>query len=84
MVNPQSFLTAICQVTAWECRELDVGDMYRPQEMSVDEIDRKSIEGAYISGLTFKAREDVQSVVGQIQAQGDVLQNAHQRQSPCC
>jgi len=65
LYNPQSFLTAICQVTAqankWELDKLvtwtDV-----TKKMSVDEIDRKSLEGAYVSGLFLQgARWDTSS-----------------------
>ena len=65
MVNPQSFLTAICQVTAqankWELDKL-VTWTDPTKKMSVDEIDRKSLEGAYITGLYLQgARWDVSS-----------------------
>ena len=54
LVNPQSFLTAICQVTAqankWELDKL-VTWTDPTKKMNNDEIERKSNEGAYISGL---------------------------------
>merc|ERR1712000_560091 len=65
--NPQSFLTAICQVTAqknqWELDKLvtwtDV-----TKKFSVDEIESHSRDGAYIIGLFIQgARWDVQASV---------------------
>jgi len=54
LVNPQSFLTAICQVTAqankWELDKL-VTWTDPTKKVSNDEIERRSNEGAYISGL---------------------------------
>jgi dynein heavy chain len=54
LINPQSFLTAICQVTAqankWELDKL-VTWTDPTKKVSNDEVERKSTEGAYISGL---------------------------------
>jgi len=53
LVNPTSFLTAICQVTAqknqWELDKL-VTFTRVTKMMSVDEVDSSSRDGAYISG----------------------------------
>jgi dynein heavy chain len=63
LFNPQSFLTAICQVTAqknqWELDKLvtwtDV-----TKKISVEEVEATSRDGAYISGLSLQgARWDV-------------------------
>eukprot|EP00601_Ochromonadales_sp_CCMP2298_P009433 CAMPEP_0173264512 /NCGR_PEP_ID=MMETSP1142-20121109/28018_1 /TAXON_ID=483371 /ORGANISM="non described non described, Strain CCMP2298" /LENGTH=2531 /DNA_ID=CAMNT_0014200063 /DNA_START=20 /DNA_END=7615 /DNA_ORIENTATION=+ len=63
LYNPQSFLTAICQVTAqknqWELDKLvtwtDV-----TKKLSVEEVEGNSRDGAYISGLNVQgARWDV-------------------------
>jgi len=66
-VNPQSFLTAICQVTAqknqWELDKLitwtDV-----TKKFNVEEIEAHSRDGAYITGLSIQgSRWDAQSSV---------------------
>eukprot|EP01041_Mallomonas_annulata_P000386 gene386-700_t len=66
LVNPQSFLTAICQVTAqknqWELDKLvtwtDV-----TKKITTEEIDAHSRDGAYIIGLSIQgARWDVQAM----------------------
>lgn len=63
LVNPQSFLTAICQVTAqknqWELDKLvtwtDV-----TKKMTIDEVEGHAREGAYVIGLSLQgARWDV-------------------------
>lgn len=63
LYNPQSFLTAICQVTAqknqWELDKLvtwtDV-----TKKLTVEEVEGTSRDGAYISGLNVQgARWDV-------------------------
>jgi len=63
LVNPQSFLTAICQVTAqknqWELDKLvtwtDV-----TKKLSIEEVEGSSRDGAYIIGLSVQgARWDV-------------------------
>lgn len=63
LYNPQSFLTAICQVTAqknqWELDKLvtwtDV-----TKKLSVEEVEGNSRDGAYITGLSVQgARWDV-------------------------
>jgi dynein heavy chain len=63
LYNPQSFLTAICQVTAqankWELDKL-VTWTDPTKKMRTDEIDRKALEGAYVNGLYLQgARWDV-------------------------
>lgn len=54
LVNPQSFLTAICQVTA-QANKLELDKLVTwtepTKKMKVDEIDRRSPDGAYIHGL---------------------------------
>ncbi|CAB1116950.1 unnamed protein product [Ectocarpus sp. CCAP 1310/34] len=66
LVNPQSFLTAICQVTAqknqWELDKLQTqSEMLK--KFAVDEVDSHSKEGAYIIGLSMQgARWDPNSV----------------------
>ena len=65
LVNPTSFLTAICQVTAqknqWELDKL-VTFTRVTKTMSVDEIDSASRDGAYITGLNLQgASWDVSS-----------------------
>ena len=63
LVNPMSFLTAICQVTAqknqWELDKLDTfTDVTK--KMSVDEVDGSSRDGAFIIGMQMQgARWDV-------------------------
>ena len=63
LVNPTSFLTAICQVTAqrnqWELDKLvTFTDVLK--KSSVDDIESKSRDGAYIVGLSMQgARWDV-------------------------
>ncbi|CAM9107555.1 unnamed protein product [Discosporangium mesarthrocarpum] len=63
LVNPQSFLTAICQVTAqknqWELDKLQTqSEMLK--KVAVDEVDSHSKEGAYIIGLSMQgARWDM-------------------------
>ena len=63
LVNPQSFLTAVCQVTAkyqkWELDKLQTWTDVT-KKMSIDEIDRQSMDGAYIIGLNVQgARWDI-------------------------
>lgn len=63
LINPTSFLTAICQVTAqkngWELDKL-VTFTEVSRKISSDEIDSKSRDGAYIIGLSMQgARWDV-------------------------
>ncbi len=63
LVNPTSFLTAICQVAAqknrWELDKL-VTFTEVTKRMSVDEVDAPSRDGAYITGLSLQgARWDV-------------------------
>ena len=67
LVNPQSFLTAICQVTAqknqWELDKLvtwtDV-----TKKLTTEEIDSPSRDGAYIIGLNIQgARWDTQAMM---------------------
>ena len=57
LVNPTSFLTAICQVTAqknqWELDKL-VTFTRVTKMMSVDEVDGPSRDGAYITGLNLQ------------------------------
>merc|ERR1711988_534273 len=67
LVNPQSFLTAIMQVTAqknqWELDKL-VTQTDVTKKMLVDEIDGMSRDGAYINGLGMQgARWDVNAGV---------------------
>jgi dynein heavy chain len=54
LVNPQSFLTAICQVTAqsnkWELDKI-VTWTEPSKKMEEKEVERKATEGAYIMGL---------------------------------
>ena len=65
LVNPMSFLTAICQVTAqknqWELDKLDTfTDVTK--KMGVDEVDGASRDGAYIIGMQMQgARWDIGS-----------------------
>jgi len=66
LVNPTSFLTAICQVTAqrnqWELDKL-VTFTDVTKKMAVDELDSNSRDGAYIIGLSLQgARWDINSV----------------------
>ena len=66
LVNPTSFLTAICQVAAqknhWELDKL-VTFTDVTKRMSIDEIDNVSRDGAYIIGLSMQgARWDVTNV----------------------
>ena len=66
LVNPTSFLTAICQVTAqknhWELDKL-VTFTDVTKRMSVDEVDINSRDGAYIVGLSMQgARWDMNNV----------------------
>jgi len=66
LVNPTSFLTAICQVTAqrnqWELDKL-VTFTDVTKRMNADEIDSSSRDGAYIIGLNMQgARWDVSNV----------------------
>jgi dynein heavy chain len=67
LINPQSFLTAICQVTAqknsWELDKLVTWtDMTK--RMEVAEVEGISREGAYITGLNLQgARWDVPTQV---------------------
>lgn len=63
LVNPTSFLTAICQVAAqknrWELDKL-VTFTEVTKRMSVEEVDAPSRDGAYITGLSLQgARWDV-------------------------
>eukprot|EP00903_Cladosiphon_okamuranus_P006208 g6103.t2 len=66
LVNPQSFLTAICQVTAqknqWELDKLQTqSEMLK--KFAIDEVDSHSKEGAYIIGLSMQgARWDPNAV----------------------
>jgi dynein heavy chain len=57
LVNPTSFLTAICQVTAqknqWELDKL-VTFTRVTKMMSIDEVDGPSRDGAYIIGLNLQ------------------------------
>ena len=57
LVNPQSFLTAICQVTAqkqkWELDKLQTWTDVT-KKMTVDEIDGPSRDGAFIVGLNLQ------------------------------
>lgn len=63
MYNPQSFLTAICQVTAqknqWELDKLVTWtDVLK--KLSVEEVETTSKDGAYIIGLSCQgARWDI-------------------------
>lgn len=55
--NPQSFLTAICQVTAQKYQlELDKLVTYTDvtKKMSAEEIDAASRDGAYVIGLSMQ------------------------------
>ena len=66
LVNPTSFLTAICQVTAqrnqWELDKL-VTFTDVTKRMNADELDSSSRDGAYIIGLSMQgARWDVGNV----------------------
>ena len=65
LVNPQSFLTAVCQVTAqkngWELDKL-VTQTDVTKKMTAEEVDLPSRDGAYIVGLAMQgARWDVQT-----------------------
>ena len=65
LVNPMSFLTAICQVTAqknqWELDKL-VTFTDVTKKMAVDEVDGASRDGAFIIGMQMQgARWDVQA-----------------------
>ena len=65
LVNPMSFLTAICQVTAqknqWELDKL-VTFTDITKKMAVDEVDAMSRDGAYIIGMQMQgARWDIGS-----------------------
>lgn len=67
LINPQSFLTAICQVSAqnnqWELDKL-VTWTDITKKLSVEEVEAPSREGAYIIGLNMQgARWDMQSGV---------------------
>jgi dynein heavy chain, axonemal len=64
LVNPQSFLTAICQVAAqknqWELDKLLTWTEVT-KKISVEEVEGASRDGAYINGLSVQgARWDVQ------------------------
>lgn len=66
LVNPTSFLTAICQVTAqrnqWELDKL-VTFTDVTKRMNIDELDGSSRDGAYIIGLSMQgARWDLANV----------------------
>jgi len=66
LVNPTSFLTAICQVTAqknqWELDKL-VTFTDVTKRMSIDDMDSTSRDGAYMIGLSMQgARWDVNGV----------------------
>lgn len=66
LVNPTSFLTAICQVTAqrnqWELDKL-VTFTDVTKRMHADEVDSSSRDGAYVIGLSMQgARWDVNNV----------------------
>lgn len=66
LMNPTSFLTAICQVTAqrnqWELDKL-VTFTDITKRMNVDDLDSSSRDGAYIIGLSMQgARWDVTNV----------------------
>ena len=63
LVNPQSFLTAVCQVTAqkngWELDKL-VTQTDVTKKMTAEEVDLPSRDGAYVCGLAMQgARWDV-------------------------
>lgn len=63
-MNPQSFLTAICQVAAqknrWELDKLMTWTEVT-KKMSLEEVEGVSRDGAYINGLSVQgARWDVQ------------------------
>ena len=65
LVNPQSFLTAVCQVTAqkngWELDKL-VTQTDVTKKMTAEEVDLPSRDGAYIVGLAMQgARWDAQA-----------------------
>jgi dynein heavy chain len=65
LANPQSFLTAICQVTAqankWELDKL-VTWTDPSKKMEEKEVERKAVEVAYISGLKLQGcRRDFQN-----------------------
>jgi len=67
LVNPQSFLTAICQVTAqrnqWELDKLGTWTDVT-KKITIEEIDSQSRDGAYIIGLCIQgARWDVQAMM---------------------
>jgi len=65
LVNPQSFLTAICQITAQRQKlELDklVTWTEPTKKMNIDEIERTSPDGAYVTGMQLQgARWDPQA-----------------------
>lgn len=69
LVSPQSFLTAICQVTAakngWELDKL-VTFTRVTKMMSADEIDSPSRDGVYVSGL-FLQGASIDVATGQLQ-----------------
>ena len=63
MVNPQSFLTAICQVTAqknsWELDKLVTWTAVT-KKVGVEELESSSRDGAYVNGLSLQgARWDI-------------------------
>jgi dynein heavy chain len=66
MINPMSFLTAICQVSAQSNKwELDKLVTYTDvtKKMTIDEVDGNSRDGAYIIGMNMQgARWDVNAV----------------------
>jgi dynein heavy chain len=67
LANPQSFLTAICQVTAqankWELDKL-VTWTDPSKKMEEKEVERKAVEGAYINGLKLQGcRWDFQNQI---------------------
>ena len=67
LVNPQSFLTAICQVAAqknqWELDKLLTWTEVT-KKISVEEVEGASRDGAYINGLSVQgARWDVQGAM---------------------
>jgi dynein heavy chain len=78
LVNPQSFLTAICQVTAqknqWELDKLVTWTDITKKE-SVDQVEGLSRDGAYIIGLSMQgARWD---------QQGGVLERSRPKEMFC-
>jgi len=63
LVNPQSFLTAVCQVTAkaqkWELDKLQTWTDVT-KKMLIDDVDRSSPDGAFVIGLNVQgARWDL-------------------------